>query len=35
MKEVINYVSLTNLIAKDYAVLQRTDEGALSIKVVI
>lgn len=28
MNEVTNYISLTNLIAKDYAALQRTDEGA-------
>lgn len=28
MKEAMSYISLTNLIAKDYAALQRTNEGA-------
>lgn len=26
--KVMSYISLANLIAKDYAALQRTDEGA-------
>lgn len=28
MKEAMSYISLTNLIAKDYVALQRTNEGA-------